>query len=165
MANLLSIVNQQQAPIDKEKLKLFCTRQNVWEYFGFERDVFSMLSEEKQLKMVRKFYFDNISKPSNAFNIDSSIGSAIRNASGLTLRKVIESRDDRTEMTVDTLYSEEVKVEKSFNLWRILGILALNLEIFQSKKLTCPKILCFISIKAINLLKSLKRFIIPTFSY
>ena len=49
MANLLSIVNQQQAPIDEEKLKLFCMRQNVWEYFGLERDVFLMLSEEKQL--------------------------------------------------------------------------------------------------------------------
>ena len=59
-----------------------------------------MLSEEKQLKMVRTFYFDNISKPSNTFNIDSRIGSAIRNASGLTMRKVIESRNDRTEMTV-----------------------------------------------------------------
>ena len=107
MANLLSIVNQQQAPIDEEKLKLFCMRQNVWEYFGLKRDVFSMLSEEKQLKMVRKFYFDNISKPSNAFNIDSSIGSAIRNAPGLTMRKIIKSRDDSTEMTVDKLNSEE----------------------------------------------------------
>ena len=72
MADLLSIVNQQQAPIDEDKLKLFCMRQNVWEYFGLKRDVFSMLSEEKQLKMVRKFYFDHISKP-NAFNIDSSM--------------------------------------------------------------------------------------------
>ena len=115
MANLLSIVNQQQAPIDEEKLKLFCMRQNVWEYFGLKRDVFSMLSEDKQLKMVRKFFFNNISKPSNAFNIDSSIGSAIRNAPGLTMRKIIKSRDDSTEMTVDKLNSEE-KVLKSFNL-------------------------------------------------
>ena len=48
---------------------------------------------------------------SNALNIDSSIGSAIRNSLGLTMRKVIESRDDRTEVTVDTLNSEE-KVKK-----------------------------------------------------
>ena len=60
VANLLSIVNQQQAPIDKEKLKVFCTRQNVWEYFGLKRDVFWILSEEKQLKMVQKFYFGHI---------------------------------------------------------------------------------------------------------
>ena len=127
MANLLSIVNQQQALIDEEKLKLFCTRQNVWEYFGLERDVFSMLSEEKQLKMARTFYFDHISKPSNAFDIDSSIGSAIQNASGLTMRKVIESRDDRTEITVHTLNSEEEKVKKALTYGRISGILALNI--------------------------------------
>ena len=53
---------------------------------------------------------------SNAFNIDSSIGSAIRNSLGLTMRKVIESGDDRTEVTVDTLNPEE-KVKKSINLW------------------------------------------------
>ena len=61
VANLLNIVNQQQAPIDEEKLKVFeSTRQNVWEYFGIKRDVFFMLSEEKQLKMVQKFYFGHI---------------------------------------------------------------------------------------------------------
>ena len=62
--------------------------------------------------MVRTFYFDHISKPSNAFDIDSSIGSAIQNVSGLTMRKVIESRDDRTEITVHTVNSEEEKVKK-----------------------------------------------------
>ena len=114
MADLLSIVNQQQAPIDEEKLKLFCMRQNVWEYFGLKRDVFSMLSEEKQLKMVRKFYFDHISKP-NAFNIDSSM-EAYSKCVRIDYEKNIESGDDRTEMTVDTLNSEE-KVKKSFDLW------------------------------------------------
>ena len=129
MANLLSIVNQQQAPIDKEKLKLFCMRQIVWEYFGLKTAVFSMLSEEKQLKMVQKFYFNNTSKPSNAFNIDSSIGSAIRNASGLTMRKVIQSGDNRTEMTVQTLNSGE-KVKKVLTYGKIFGISALNLAVF-----------------------------------
>ena len=86
--------------------------------FGLKREVFSALSEAKQLQMVRKFYFEQMPKlsNSNAFNIDSSIGSAIRNSLGLTMRKVIESGDDRTEVTVDTLNPEE-KVKKSINLW------------------------------------------------
>ena len=52
----------------------------------------------------------NFSK-SGAFNVNSSIGGAIRNASGVSMRKVIESGNDRTEVTVDTLNSEE-KVKK-----------------------------------------------------
>ena len=80
--------------------------------------------------MVRDFYFDHLPNfcKSNAFNIDSSIGSAIRNSSGLTMRKVIESRDDRTEVKVDTVNSDE-KVKKSI-YGRILGISAPNLAIF-----------------------------------
>ena len=117
MANLLNIVNQQQTPIDEEKLKLLCSQQNVWGYFGLETEVSLALSEAKQLQMVRNF-FEQMPKlsNSNAFNIDSSIGSTIRNASGLTMKKVIKSGDDRTEVTVDTLNSEE-KLKKSFNLW------------------------------------------------
>ena len=79
MANILGIVNQQQTPIDEEKLRILCSRQNVWDHFGIDREVFSTLSEVKQLQMFRKFYFDNFPNllRSNAFNIDSSIGSAI----------------------------------------------------------------------------------------
>ena len=126
MANLHNIVNQQQTPIDKEKLKLLCSQQNVWGYFGLEREVFSALSEAKQLQMLRKFFLNEcrIFVTRTLSNIDSSIGSAIRNASGLTMKKVIESGDDRTEVTVDTLNSEE-KVKKSFKLWenfRYFGI-------------------------------------------
>ena len=48
MANLLEIVNQKQTPsIDKEKLKIFCSRTNVWNHFELESDVFSMLPEHK----------------------------------------------------------------------------------------------------------------------
>ena len=36
MTNLLGIVKQQQAPIDEEKLRILCTRQNFWDYFGLE---------------------------------------------------------------------------------------------------------------------------------
>ena len=164
MANLLSIVSQKQMPIDEEKLRILCSRENVWDHFGLDREVFSTLSGRKQLQIVRKFHFDNLPNFSklNAPNIDSSIGSAIQNSSGLTMRKVIERSDGRTEMTVDTVNSEE-KVKKSINLCENLGILALNLAIFLLKKLIYPKILFFISIKPINLLKMVKMFIIPMF--
>ena len=46
MANLLGIVKQ-QVPIDEEKLRILCTRQNIWDYFGLERDDFSALAESK----------------------------------------------------------------------------------------------------------------------
>ena len=107
--------------------------------------------------MVRKFYFDNILNfsKSRAFNVNSSIGSAIRNASGVSMRKVIESRNDRTEVTVDKLNSGE-NLKNALTYGRILGISAANFAIFQSKLLTCPKILSFISIKPINLLKIVK---------
>ena len=50
MANFLGIVNQQQTPsIDEEKLKIFCSRTNVWDHFGLERDVFSTLPDYKQM--------------------------------------------------------------------------------------------------------------------
>ena len=45
MANLLGIVNQQQAPIasiDEEKLRILCTRQNKWDYSGLEREDFRL---------------------------------------------------------------------------------------------------------------------------
>ena len=58
MANLLNIVNQQQTPIDEEKLKLLCSQQNVWGYFGLETEVSLALSEAKQLQMVRNFFLN-----------------------------------------------------------------------------------------------------------
>ena len=59
MDNLLSIVNQQQTPIDEERLRILCSRKNVWDHFGLDREVFSTLSDAKQLQMVRKFHFEN----------------------------------------------------------------------------------------------------------
>ena len=52
MANLLSIVNQQQTPIDEEKLRILCMRQNIWDHFAIAREDFSALSEAKQLQML-----------------------------------------------------------------------------------------------------------------
>ena len=90
--------------------------------FRLDREAFSTLSEAKQVQMVRKFYFDHLPNLSrlNAFNIDSSIGRAIRNSTGLSMKKVIENGDDRTEMTLATVNPEE-KIKKSINLWKIFG--------------------------------------------
>ena len=57
--------------------------------------------EVKQLQLVRKFYFENLPSSSKT-NIDSSIGSAIQNSTGLSMTKIIESGNDRTEMTLST---------------------------------------------------------------
>lgn len=61
--------------------------------------------------MLRKFYFDLLPAlfiiKSNAFNIDLSIGCAIRNSAGLTMTTVIENGDDWSEMTVSTVNGEE----------------------------------------------------------
>ena len=74
--------------------------------------------------MLPKPYFDLLPTLSsarlNAFNIHSSIGSAIQNSAGLTMTKVIENGDDRSEITVSTANDEE-KVKKSINLWEIFG--------------------------------------------
>ena len=97
MSSILLIVQQQhQTPIDEDKLRIFCARKNVWDYFGLEREDFLSLSDAKQLQLVRKFYFKNLSSASKT-SINSSIGTAIQNSSGLSMTKIIESENDRTE--------------------------------------------------------------------
>ena len=77
MSSILGIVQQQQqTPINENKLRVLCAPKNVWDYFGLGREDFSNLSEAKQLQLVRKFYFENLSG-SSKMNIDSSIRSAI----------------------------------------------------------------------------------------
>ena len=75
------------------------------------------------------------------------------------MRKVIESSDGRTEMTVDTVNSEE-KVKKSINLWENFGFFGTESCDFSIEK---ANLLSFISIKPINLLKMVKKFIITMF--
>lgn len=66
MANILGIINQQQTPIDDHKLHVLCSQKNVWDHFGLDREDFLNLSEAKQLQLVRKFYFENLWRPSNS---------------------------------------------------------------------------------------------------
>ena len=50
MAHLLNIVKQQQqAPIDEEKLRILCLQDNIWDHFGISHKEFSAFSEAKQL--------------------------------------------------------------------------------------------------------------------
>ena len=119
MANILGIANQQQTQIiDEEKLKIFCSQKNVWDHFGLDRDVVSMLLQDKQMQLVRKFYLDHLPR-SDAFSVDSSIENAIRNSAGLSKKKIIENGSERTKLAVSTVNNSEEK--KSVFMWKNSG--------------------------------------------
>ena len=119
MANILGIANQQQTQIiDEEKLKVFCSQKNVWDHFGLDRDVFSMLLQDKQMQLVRKFYLDHLPR-SDAFSVDSSIENAIQNSAGLSKKKIIENGSERTKLSVSTVNNSEEK--KSVFMWKNSG--------------------------------------------
>ena len=119
MANILGIANQQQTQIiDEEKLKIFCSQKNVWDHFGLDRGVFSMLLQDKQMQLVRKFYLDHLPR-SDAFSVDSSIENAIRNSAGLSKKKIIENGSERTKLSVSTVNNSEEK--KSVFMWKNSG--------------------------------------------
>ena len=75
----------------------------------------------KQMQLLRKFYFDLVPTLStsamnaSSFHINSSIGSAIKNSSSITITKVIENGADRSEFTVSNAQNEE-GVKKGINL-------------------------------------------------
>ena len=119
MANILGIANQQQTQIiDEEKLKVFCSQKNVWDHFGLDRDVFSMLLQDKQMQLVRKFYLDHLPR-SDAFSVDSSIENAIQNSAGLSKKKIIENGSERTKLSVSAVNNSEEK--KSVFMWKNSG--------------------------------------------
>ena len=97
----------------------------------------------------------NFSK-SGAFNVNSSIGGAIRNASGVSMRKVIESGNDRTEVTVDTLNSEE-KVKKCINLWENYRYLGTKSCDFSIEKANLPENTIFYINQAYQCFKNSKK--------
>lgn len=140
MANLLGIVNQSQTPIDEEKLRLLCAKQNIWDHFGLDREDFSSLSEAKQLQMIRKIYFDLLPtfSRSKAFDIDLSIGSTTQKSAGLTMTKVIENGEDRSEMTVSTVNPEE-KPKKNISLWENFWYFSTESRDFSIEKANLPE--------------------------
>ena len=118
MSSILGIVQQQQqTPIDQDKLRVLCTRKNVWDYFGLDREDFLNLLDTKQLQLVRKFYFKNLSS-SLKTNIDSSIRRTIQNSTGLSMTKIIKSGSNRTKMTLSTNATTEEKPIKCINMWK-----------------------------------------------
>ena len=54
MSELLDIV-QKEARIDEDKLRGLCSRKNIWDYFGIEKDTFLELSEAKKMHLQRNF--------------------------------------------------------------------------------------------------------------
>ena len=75
----------------------------------------------KQMQLLRKFYFDLVptlstsAMKASSSHINSSIGSAIKNSSSITITKVIENGADRLEFTVSNAQNEE-GVKKGINL-------------------------------------------------
>ena len=137
MTSILGIVQQQQqTPIDEDKLRVLCARKNVWDYFGLEREDFLNLSEAKQLQLVRKFYFENLLS-SSKMNIDSSIGCTIQNSTGLSMTKIIKSGNDRMEMTLSTNATKE-KTVKCINMWKNHGFFGTESCDFSIEKANMP---------------------------
>ena len=54
-------------------------------------------------------------------NIESSIRSAIQNSTGLTMTKIVESGNDRTEMTLSNNATTVDKSVKCINMWKNHG--------------------------------------------
>ena len=74
----------------------------------------------------------------SAFNIDPSIGSAIRNSAGLSMKKVIENREDRTEVSFSTINGDE-KVKRSIQLWEDFGYFRTESCNFSIEKANLPE--------------------------
>ena len=85
-----------------------------------------------------KFYFENLSSSSKT-NIDSSIRSAIQNSKGLSLTKIIESSNDKTEMTLSTNATTEEKIVKFINMWKNHGFFGTESCDFSVEKANMPE--------------------------
>ena len=121
MSSILGIVQQQQqTSIDEDKLQVLCVEKMSGIILDWTGKIFKNLSEAKQLQLVRKFYFENLSSSSKT-NIESSIRSAIQNSTGLTMTKIVESGNDRTEMTLSNNATTVDKSVKCINMWKNHG--------------------------------------------
>lgn len=54
--NLLSIVLQENKPIDEEKLKFICSKSTIWDHFKITNEHFLSLSESEKIHMLHRFY-------------------------------------------------------------------------------------------------------------
>ena len=141
MANILGIVKQQRETIDENKPWEFCSRKNVWDHFGLDREDFLNLSEEKQLQLTSKFYFENVKNFKDA--IDLSIGTAIQNSKGINIKKVFENGNNKTEMSLSTVLQPEEKKPKSVLMWKSNGFFADKCCNFSIEKANMPENMLF----------------------
>ena len=135
MSRFLDIV-QQEATMDEDKLRALCSQKNIWDYFGIEKDTFLNLSEAKKMQLTKKFYFENVDF-STARGIDSSIGNALQNSSGINLTKITENDGVRTEMSLSTKTSE--KKPKSVSMWKDFGFFGSKICEFNIEKVNMPE--------------------------
>ena len=60
--NRLSIVEgSQEIEIDETKLRLICSKYNIWDHYGITRDHYVRLGEAKKLQMLKGFYKSKLS--------------------------------------------------------------------------------------------------------
>ena len=128
---------QQEATMDEDKLRVLCSRKNIWDYFGIDKDTFWNLTEEKKIQLTKKFYFENVNLAEKS--VDFSIGNAIQNSSAVNLTKITENDGVRTEMSLLTNASEKKK-RRVFQCGKILVFSVVKFANLTSKKLICQKI-------------------------
>ena len=122
MANNLDIVKgQEQQQINVNKLGELCSKKNVWDDFGLDKENFLKLSKPKQTQLTSTFYFENVNNTAQHQAIDASIGSIINNSDGISLKKVSENGDNRTEMSLSTTKKDEKK-PTSVTMWKNNGL-------------------------------------------
>lgn len=80
-SNLLDSMRQPLKSSDEEKLRILCTKCNIWDHFKMSREQFHSASEHKQIKMLHRFYNDlePVYFAQNRTLIDSSINENIKN--------------------------------------------------------------------------------------
>ena len=139
MANVLDIVKgKEQQQINLNKLRELCSKKNVWDHFGLDKEDFLNLSESNQTQLTSKFYFDNVNSTAQQPPIHASIGSIINNSDSISLKKVYENGDNRTEMSLSTTKKDEKKTN-SVTMWANNGFFADECCDFSLEKANLPE--------------------------
>ena len=139
MANVLDIFRgNNQQPINVNKLRELCSKRNVWNYFGLDKENFLNLSDAKQTQLTNKFHLENVNNLQQE-SIDASIGSIINSSSGINLKKVYENSEDRTEMGLSTTKKDEEKKPESVTMWTRNSFFANECCDFSLEKANLPE--------------------------
>ena len=163
-SNLLDNMRQPLKSSDEEKLRILCTKCNIWDHFKMSREQFHSVSEHKQMKMLHRFYNDlePVYFAQNRTLTDSSINENIKNI----LQKWQWPRSLKTAEAGQRLKFQLTKTmrkkqAKLFGLTTDISVFRLvNLPL---KKLTYLKIRFFILIRPIYHIKMARKFIIVIF--